>query len=138
MNHIGVTMEKVLPLSSEWEKYMELWAEGSKFRANSNKLWAEGDKLLTEGSKLCAEGNKLWAEGSKLCAEGDKLRAEGSKLCAEGNKLRAEGSKLCAEGKINWMTAVIAAYGNCTVKWSATGCTLENGDLYEYKREDKQ
>jgi cell division protein FtsB len=91
--HIGVTMEKVLFLSSEWEKYMELRAEG------------------------------------------DKLRAEGDKLRAEGDKLRAEGDKLRAEGKINWMTAVIAAYGNCTVEWSETGCTLENGDLYEYETE---
>ena len=88
-----MTMEKVLFLSSEWEKYMELRAEGSK-------IWAEGDKLRAEGKKLCAESSKLWAEG-----------------------------------KINWLTAVIAIYGNCKVEWALTGCTLENGDLYEYETE---
>ena len=116
-----MTMEKVLFLSSEWEKYMELRAEGSK-------IWAEGDKLRAEGDKLRMEGDKLWAEGSKLRAEIDKLWAEGNKLCAES-------SKLWAEGKINWLTAVIAIYGNCKVEWALTGCTLENGDLYEYETE---
>ena len=70
---------------------------------------------------------KLWAEGVKLRAEGDKLRAEGDKLWAEGVKLRAESDKL-------WAEAILATYGNITLRWTWNTkhgeCHLSNGDVY--------
>lgn len=66
----------------------------------------------------------------RLHAEWDqrlRLRAEGFKLRAEGKKLSAEGDKL-------WADAVLAAYGNITMKWSwfteHGECHLDNGDVY--------
>jgi hypothetical protein len=55
-----------LKLTEQWNKRLD--------------LRAEGEKLLAEGEKLLAEGNRLTAEGSKLLTEGDKLRVEGETL----------------------------------------------------------
>src|ERR1700731_4778615 len=72
--------------------------------------------------------NKICAEGNKNSAEGNKLRTEGNKLYAEGNKLRDEGNKL-------WTEAVLAEFGPaCTITWDTDpgGCTLSNGERYDY------
>lgn len=73
------------------------------------------------------EADAIWTSALDIRKRSTSQRAEVAMEWA-----RAE--RIWAESEIDWISAVVAAYGNCVISWSWQSkhgdCTLENGDTY--------
>lgn len=98
-------------------------------------------RLEKEWKKRCAKRKEAIALESRAgifldkAMEGDedsRLRALHDKDWALAVVMSAESDIMEAKADIEWLDAVVKAYGNTTVEWIREGCHLpEEGEFYK-------